>query len=337
VHKSSAHLTALFIFVGFLGSAATASASPWTLPKDDLALMLSYDFGYAQREFLPDSTYQHFPLNGQFQSNDLRLDSRYGFTDRFEGEVELTLKSVNYAADPVVLGLPKGQDTVDLAGARASVTDFSQTAIGAGDAYFAGRYNFYRKLIAFTEETRVKLPTGYDEPQQTFDPESGTVDDDVALGDGQTDIEESLLLGGFIPFTRSFFRLDAGFRFRMGDPGHQAIGAFKVGQFIGKHFIAFAGVRGALTVTQGNVIGKTFVATVDNLQPEDVAPGDNTKAIDLRLDKDFAAAEGGAIFTPFEGVEIQAAYSYIFWGANIPAIHTLTIGTALRLEDITAE
>lgn len=71
--------------------------------------------------------------------------------------------------------------------------------------------------------------------------------DDVTLGDGQIDIEQSILFGGFVNITQTFFRADAdiGGRLRMGAPGHQFLGAFKVGQFIGPRVVIFANIDGA--------------------------------------------------------------------------------------------
>src|SRR5690606_5453497 len=82
----------------------------------------------------------------------------------------------------------------------------------------------------------------------------------ATLGDAQTDLTQSLLIGLSIPRTGTFARLDGGLRLRFGAPGHQAVGGFKLGQLIGRDTIVLAGVRGFYTLTEGEQIGVTMVA-----------------------------------------------------------------------------
>ncbi len=309
-----------------------ASASPWTMPKDELLFTLGYDFQFAEDEFLPDGTYQSFPLDGRFTSSTLRAGFRYGFTSKLEVAAELTAKAVQYTSDPAIVALP--EDTVDLATAREAVLDFSASRLGPADLFLTGRYNFIKSTVAIANETRLKVPTGYTAPQGTFDEETGAIADDVALGDGQADLEDSILFGVFIPPTRTFARLDAGFRLRFGGPGHQLIGGAKIGQFIGDHFVLFAGGSGAYTVNDGKVIGQTIVATRDDLQADDIDAAEDLAPLDLRLDKDILAVEGGLLLIPVPGIEIQVAYSQIVLGSNVAAIRSVTVGTALRFKDV---
>lgn len=334
VHRNLA--ISLLLLTSLSMVARDAEASPWTLPKDLLLLSLNYDFQFAEQEYLPDGTFQSFPLNGRFSSSTLRLGGRYGLTSKFEFAAELMVKSVNYAADPVILALPEGQDSVDLDEARASIVDFSSNRLGPADMYLTARYNFVKTMFALANETRIKLPTGYKPPQGTFDQETGAVADDVALGDGQTDLENSILVGVFLPETRTFARADLGFRLRFGGPGHQVIGGAKIGQSIGQHLVIFGGASGAYTVNEGEVIGSTLISTVDDLQSSEVEPGVNAVSVDLRLDKNWVSAEGGVLL-PVGGVELQVAYSHVVHGANIPAIQTVSIGTAIRFDDLTAQ
>lgn len=327
---------ALVVLVSLVLVSQSAFASPWTVPKDKLLLSLSYDFAFAENEFLPSGHYQSYPLNGRFTSSTLRLGGRYGFTSKLELSADLTIKSVTYSADPIIPGLPDNAEQVDLPTARAAVRDFSNTLVGPADLYITGRYNFIKGLFAFADEVRLKLPTGYEKPSGTFTAD-GQVDDDLALGDGQTDLEDSLLFGVFIPPTRTFARADVGFRLRFGGPGHQAIGAVRVGQYVGQHIVLFAGSSGAYTVTEGDVIGKTYISTVDHLQAKDVVIGENTVPVDLRLDKDWLQVEGGVLFIPREGLEMQASYSQIVLGSNIAAIQSVSVGTAIHFDDLTAE
>lgn len=325
-------------------AASAASASPWTVPKDKLLLSLNYDFAFAENEFLPDGTYQSFPLNGRFTSSTLRLGGRYGFTDRLELATELTVKAVSFTADPIIPVFADDPEPgpFEAQEARALVRDFSNTIVGPADLFLTVRYNFLKGTFAFANETIIKLPTGYEPPSGTFTEEL-EVDDDLALGDGQTDIEDSLLFGLFIPQTKTFARADVGFRFRFGGPGHQGLASLKVGQFVGPKLVLFAGANGAYTVVDGDPIGSTFISTTGELEADDVLIGSpdqdgvNTIPVDLRIDKDFLKIEGGLLLLPKPGLEIQASYSQIVLGANIAAIQSVTLSTAIHFDDVTGD
>lgn len=307
--------------------ASTASASPWTLGDGETTLDIGYDFQFAGEEYLPDGEFQRFPLDGQFVSNGMRVGVRHALTERLELGATATFKSVAYTADAVILELPEDPTLED---ARASVLDFNQSAFGAGDVYFTGRYNFVKGTLAAANEVRLKFPTGYTPPQGTFDETSGAIADDVSLGDGQTDLEDSFLVGIFVPTTRTFARADIGFRLRFGGAGHQVFGALKVGQFIGDHMLMFVGTNGAYSVTQGKVIGKTAVARAPDVTAAEIRPA-QVELIDLRLDKDWLNIEGGLLFLVTERLELQAVYQRLLVGRNIPVLNTFSIGTAVKL------
>lgn len=318
-----------------IGLGGTAFASPWTLPKGDLSLTTGFDFQMAFEEYQADGARREFPLDGTFTSQTLGLGLRYGFTEQLELGLELQLKSVAYKADPVVLGLPT--DTVDLQGARDAVFDFSESAMGVGDIFLAARYNLYRRPMGvISTETRAKLPGGYRPPSQTFstpdNPNPNAQEDDVTLGDGQTDIEQSLLFGGYVPATRTFARAGVGIRLRLGAPGHQLIGDAKVGQFLGKNFVLFGGIRGAFTLTEGETLGKTFVVTRNNVTSQNIKDSDIRQDL-LSLDKDLVQTEGGLLIVLSGDAEMQVVYSYIPFGKNISAIHSVSVGTTIRIPD----
>lgn len=315
----------------FLFFPSIALASPWTLPQGKTTASLGFEYQFAVDEHLSNGTLQSFPLRGRFQQTALNIGLRYGFTDQFEGAVDFGLKSVGYKADPVVLGLP--EERVNLEGARAAVFDFSRSAQGAGDVWLSARYNLLRGRLMLTNETRAKFPTGYKAPEQTFaDPNNPTptnIQDDVSLGDAQTDIENSLLVGTFFPSWKVFLRAGAGLRFRFGAPGHQAMADVKVGKFVGDQIILFGGARGALTLLEGDVIGTSFVINRESATSRDISPDDIDRA-ELRLDRDFLQVEGGLIWV-LKDVEFVLAYSYLPVGRNIPAVHGLFAGTTVRL------
>lgn len=318
----------------------TAAASPWTIPQDELTTSLTYNFQYADSEHLPDGTHQAFPLDGEFTSSRLELGFRYGFTDRFEGAMRLSFKQVSYQSEPFLKG--KGDDS-DF-GSRQEVyekrlVDFSDTRIGAADFHFTGRYNLFdhRNLIKLTSETDLKLPAGYEEPKGTFegDSPSGAVQDDVTLGDGQVDLTQKIVAGGYLPTTRSFARLGAGYSVRFGVPGHQLVGGVKLGQNIGDNVVVFAGTNGAYTVTDGQVIGKSFITRSPELSGRELTGG-QIEPVDITLDKDYLQASGGIIFR-LDAAELQFNYTRMLVGRNIPQLQTFSVSTVFSFADVTAE
>jgi hypothetical protein len=133
-------------------------ASPWTLPESELALGLRYDYDWASREYLSDGTFQAFPLNGQFSTSALRLETRYGFTDRLEGAADVTFRQLNFRIDPIVLVVP--EEPTDLASINDAILDFSTTKAGVGDFNFQLRYNLRRGLMMVTTETALPSTPG---------------------------------------------------------------------------------------------------------------------------------------------------------------------------------
>ena len=326
----------LAIALSMLLAAENAVASPWTIPNDEFVLGLNYNLQIANEEFLPDGELQPFPLEGRFRSSTMSLDGRYGFTENFEGAFRLTFKQVNYESNPVILDPDAGGD---LQSVNDAVFDFSETRAGAGDVFLYGRYNFMRGVIVITTESEVKLPTGYEQPSGTFESADSaspaTIEDDVTLGDGQTDFTQSMLFGAFIPPTRTFVRLDLGYKVRFGSPGHQAVGLFSVGQFIGDYVLLFASADSAVTLFEGETIGTSFIAESPE-KPAGELTGDDITQREITLDKDWVKVDGGAILT-LRDIELRAAYSQIVWGQNIPRIQAFSLGLVYSIPHLTGE
>ena len=333
-------IVSALLLLALVALPSAASASPWVVDDDELNLNLTYDFQFANKEFLRDGTFQEFPLDGKFSANQLTLESRYGITDRFEVAASIAFKEVSYDADPVILNGKLFEDSPTRVEANESILDFSSSQLGAGDIRLSGVYQFlnYAGIFLLSSDTEIKLPTGYDKPESTFkndNPVPSNIRDDVSLGAGQTDITEMLQMGAYVPITKTFTRLETGFRFRFGAPGHQMVGGFKLGQFIGEKFILFTALEGAFTVTDGEVIGKSFVARKPQKSSDEIggAKGD-IEPIDLRLDRTFIQVGGGAILR-LEEFEIQASYHQIIVGENMPAIKTASAGVVYRMPNLT--
>jgi hypothetical protein len=320
----------------FLLAPGAASASPWTLPNDEFALGLDYNFQFADREYLQDGTLQPFPLDGRFESSSIRVSGRYGFTEKFEGAFRTTFKQVTFEADPVILGVPEQMDLQPL---NDAVLDFTRSNIGAGDLFLMGRYNFIETNVVITTETELKVPTGYEQPSGTFEegeePSTTTVEDDVTLGDGQTDLTQSMLFGAYIPPSRTFVRLDAGYSVRFGTPGHQLVGLFSVGQFIGENLLLFASVDSAYTLFDGDDIGRSVITNSPEKGPGELTE-DDVVATPITLDRDWVKVEAGGIIT-IRDIEVRLGYGQILWGQNIPKIQSFNLGLIYKIDNLTGE
>ena len=326
----------VLLVVAILLAPGAAAASPWTLPNDEFVLGLDYNFQIATREYLQDGDLQSFPLDGEFESSSIRISGRYGFTEKFEGAFSTTFKQVTYESRPVILAPP---DNTELGTVNDDILDFSKTSLGAGDLFLLGRYNFVRSNLMITTETELKVPTGYEQPAGTFEegeePSTTTIEDDVTLGDGQADLTQSMLFGAYVPPSRTFMRLDTGYRVRFGSPGHQLVGLFSIGQFIGDHVLLFASVDSAYTLFEGDSIGDSVVTSAPEKEPGELT-GDDIVATPITLDRDWVKVEAGGILT-VRDIEVRLGYGQIVWGRNIPKIQSFNIGLVYSIENLTGE
>lgn len=334
-------LVTSFAALGALTLSQPAYASPWTLPQHEVVLSTSMSFSTASEEYLNDGTRQIFPLNGQFRSTSLNLGLRYGITNNLELEVQSSFKQLSYEADSVILDLVPEDLTRDQA--RNAIIDFDSSRMGAGDLQAALRYNLWRGLVMVTPELSLKVPLGYDKPTGTFtnidrylsgQDDSPIVADDATLGDGQVDVQASLLLGTFFPWTRTFLRGDAGFRYRFDSPGNQFVTNVKAGQFLSNRVVAFVGLRYAKTVTDGDVIGTSFVDTNPSQSADDYVFAGNVEQRDLTLDRDFTMLEAGVIF-PLDKIELQLGYEQLLTGQNVSKLHSFLFGIIVNWPDAT--
>ncbi len=337
MYRSLGSLT-LALVVGLAGVSAplVADASPWTLPKDGFVLSLDSNYQSADEEYLPDGELQPFPLDGKFTAITFNAGARYGITDRFEAAFGLNLKQINFEADPVLLEVP--EDSSNSQALNEAIFDFSKSSAGVGDAELHGRYALVRGLLRVTSETSVQFPVGYERPRGTFaddTPSPGAIEDDVTLGDGQTNLTQSFLFGAYIPATRSFARLDAGYRLRVGSPGDQAVGALSIGQYLGDDFIVFVAGNGAYTLFEGESIGQSFITRAPGKDASELDASQDIETIDITLDRDYLNVEGGVIVR-LRDLEMRASYGQIMWGSNIPKISSFSLGVVYALDNFTA-
>ncbi len=337
---------AMTLCCAWLGSLASAHASPWTLPQHKLVLSTSTGFASATEEHLNDGTRQAFPLRGQFRSSSLTLGARYGFTDRLELDVQATFKQVSYRSEPVILDLNGPEEMLDLPSARDRVIDFDSSRFGAADMNIALRYGLARGPIMVAPELGLKVPLGYEGPRGTFDnfdayfaglpnAQSLETSGNGVLGDGQVDAQAGLLLGSYLPWTSSFIRAEAAYRLRFGAPGDQLVAAAKVGQFLADRGLVFVGVRWAKTITEGRSVGTSFIDT-NPTQPARDYQFASVRPVDLFLDRDFTILEAGVI-VPLDKIDLQVAYERTVAGRNVSRINTVNVSVTLSFPDATRQ
>lgn len=337
-----------WVLLFVLGTATTAEASPWTLREGQLVLSAGFNHQIASQEFLDDGPAQNFPLNGYLNASSFSIGLRAGFTDNIEFEAVLPITVVNYQADPVILlDQPAGSTQTALDYFQRNVLDLSRSVSGVSDFIFAVRYGWLRTPFALATELRIKAPTGYERPAGTFgeQPTSNeefineirrfvspqNVTDDVTLGDGQLDITASMLFG-YAFRSGTFVRLGAGYNLRAGDAGDQLVGDVRAGQVLGRRFLVYLGVKGALTVETGRRIGISVAAIDPNLPASEFGSTTNLLLREVTLDRDKLDLGGGLIIRMTDRLELNAGYEHTVAGRNISAVHSLSLSLAFRAE-----
>ena len=327
--------------------ASTATASPWTLPKGRGVLYTAMNYQAAGQEFLDSGGSQVFPLDGQYNAANFVLGGRFGITNRLEIEASIPFSVVSYQADPVILlpSAPQEPNPIDFF--QENVINLSRTRAGVSDLRATGRYRLLRGPFVATVEVGIKVPTGYDGPSGTFGARPETeqefranlttfvnpdnVRDDVTLGDGQVDLHGSLLLG-YALRVGTFFRVNAGYKLRLGGAGDQFMALARVGQAIGKRFLMYVGGRLAYTVQDGRLIGVS-VAAIDPTLPAEQYVGDTNLLLrEVQLARNTVDVGGGIILRLTDRLEYNAGYEHTIWGRNTAAIHAVSMSLALRVE-----
>jgi hypothetical protein len=335
-------LVALVLAFGL--GAGPAAASPWTLARGELATVVRFDYESATEEFLDDADATPFSLNGRYQAIGFTPDIRLGLLDHLELEFWLPFKQVSYTADPVILlPAPEGGEGIDYY--QENIIHLSRSVFGPTDLNLALRWQLLGGSEALALEGRLKAPTGYEAPQGTFGdrprskeafladvgryvaPEN--VRDDVTLGDGQLDASLRLL-GGAAFGTGTFVRLDAGYVLRMGGAADQVTGAVRAGQLLFGRLLPYAGVEADLAVERGRVIGVSVAAVDPELPAAEYGGTNNLELREVRLERDRAVVNFGAIFRITPEVELNLGHARTVWGNNTSAVATTSAGIGLR-------
>lgn len=320
-----------------IGAVTTANASPWTLPEGAMSVSMAMDLQTATEEFVEvggDQRLQAFPLDGAYFAANLRPSLRYGINNRMEIGGSLSLSHLSYEADEIYLGdlitTEVGEDG-SYERFRANLLSLDREQFGLGDLrlYLRNRLMTAQRAVV-TTEIGVKLPTGYDPPGGTFrndNPADGT-QDDVALGDGQADID-FVALFGFVPVNDWFIRIDAGFRARLFGPGQQIIGNFKTGYRINEYLLPYVYVDAQHSVTEGESVGLSFRA-IDPSQPAALFQGDNLSPEEVRLDRTAIQPGGGVLFSLGDR-SLDIGYAQVVYGRNIGRLHIVSFTSTFVL------
>ena len=330
------------VLVGVLVPTAAVAGSPWLLEQDTTVIQFDFRSEFADREFLPDGSNQRFPLRGRFQAQSLGFNFRYGLGLDLELGFAGTYKTLAYVADPVTVVIQ-----VDGGGIQILPTfSLSEEEQGLGDMILSVRYNLLKGAVLVTPEIEVKIPTGYEGPAGTFandDPgimtdedgefieqRQGSVPvlDDLALGDAQVDVTGALLFGTFIRATKTFGKADIGYKMRFSGPAPTLVYGAKVGQFIGKSFVLFAGTNGEQRLGKGDPIGQSFATKLPETSPQ-YFPVQNFKLFTLRRDKTFLEVSGGGLLR-LDDYEIILSGGKILDGKNISESVFVSLSTSYR-------
>ena len=333
------------LVVAALGFTSTARASPWVLDEDQVVISGRFDLQNARREFLDEgSSAQVFPLEGTYRAANFETSVRYGLLDRFELQLRVPVKVVSYTSDPVIL-LPSEEGGLDYY--QDNTIDLSEHLVGVGDIRWSGIYQIIQGSFTTAVGLTMKTPTGYDRPAGTFGREPTSeqdfqeniatyvqpdnVEDDVTLGDGQVDLDAEVLLGWSLP-SRTFLRLDAGYRLRLGGAGDQVLGDLKVGQLIGERLLLKVGSRLEYAVQDGEVIGISVAADDPTLPAEAYGGTTNLDPREVPLDYDRLTLNAGLILQVTESTEAQVSYNRVLWGRNTSLTQTLSMGLGVKFD-----
>lgn len=330
--------------IGLALTTGPAVASPWTLPRGEIATVLRFDYESATEEFQEGGDAIPFSLDGRYQAIGFTPDIRLGLLDHLELGFWLPFKQVSYTADPVILlPAPAGGEGVDYY--QENIIHLSRSVFGPTDLNLALRWQLLGGSEALAVEARLKAPTGYDAPQGTFGdrprskeafladvgryvvPEN--VRDDVTLGDGQLDASLRLL-GGAAFATGTFVRLEAGYVLRMSGAADQVTGAVRAGHLLFGRFLPYAGFEAELAVEPGRVIGVSVAAVDPELPAADYGGTNNLELREVRLARDRAVVNFGAIFRITPEVELNLGHARTVWGHNTSAVATTSAGIGLR-------
>lgn len=330
--------------LGVLAGAGTAHGSPWALPKGKLVLGAKLMYQFAEDEFLDTRSAQPFPLNGSFQSTVLELQSRVGLAEGIDFEMQLPVRSVSYASDPVIL-LPTTDASLDTF--QENVINLARDRAGFADLRLGLRYQFLARPFAMAFQTLFEVPLGYEGPSGTFgdQPDTqeeflenaaefvrpGNVEDDVTLGDGVLNVHFRLHVGWAARFGL-FVRGMGGYNIRLDGAGDEVEGEFRMGQVFGRRWLVYAGSDFAVATEQGRRVGIS-VAAIDPTLPATQYGGTfNLNLRELRLERDFATVSGGVIYRISSDLEVNVSYDRILWGRNVSAVNTLGLTVAGRVQ-----
>jgi hypothetical protein len=169
-------------------SAGTCFAGAWTQQKGKLYDRLSLNYYFADDEFDEHSRMIDFPANGEYWDSNIANYIEYGLTDRITLINSLYLKHIHW------------QD------------DFQKiNTYGIGDIDVGAKYKLSEgPWGVVSTQGLVKIPNAYDK------------DANLPLGNGQYDVELSLLYGKSLwPYIPGYCNFELGYRWRFAEPSDE--------------------------------------------------------------------------------------------------------------------
>lgn len=213
-----AGLIFLWTFIALYLSTGTCHAGAWTLQKGKIYNRLSANIYLAKNEFDNDGDRRDFPLDGEFRSLYLGNYIEYGITDSITLINSLYYKSIKKHDDAV-----------------------QQKTWGLGDIDVGAKFRIAeRSWGILSTQALVKIPGPYDD------------DDDLPLGNGQTDIEIRLLYGlSLYPHIPGYCNFEIGYRWRFEDPSDELKYLIELGLDFTKNFYGRVKLDGTYSMDNG--------------------------------------------------------------------------------------
>ena len=307
-----------------------AHASPWTVPQGAVAVTLGTEFVTATDEWLPDGTFQEYPLDGRFTGYRLRLTTRIGLTDRTELSLSTAYMQNNFNVDGFYLGAPP-EELADLDQLRDGFINLQNDATGIGDVFMhlRSRLATQRRWL-LTSEIELRVPTRYGRPTGTFindDPSQG-VGNQVALGEGRVAAGAALLLG-LVPTSGLYITQTVGFRYRFEGPPPQLHGAFKIGGRVAPMLVPWFTVDGVWSLGTGDSVGLSFI-TSDPSQPANRFDPSTLTTIERTLDEAWLRLGVGTTI-PLGTQSIDFGYYYVALGRSTARSHTVSASVIILI------
>jgi hypothetical protein len=259
-----AHHARLLLLLSLLlapGLAVRTDAGPWTPERGHGQVIFTGNWYETQESFDQDGDKQRYEFDGRFTKRELNPYIEFGLTDRLA----------------LIGNLFFSRQAFDNSFGRLETTGPGDTEIG-----LRYRLNGTSAPVIVAVQGLVKVPTA-------------DTDGEVALGNGQADIEMRLAIGGSVGGGQHppFWNVDAGFRRRNGDPADEVR--------VDATFGAYLHPRIMLMAQGAAIVGMQNARTADDLGNPTLTP-----------DYDLYRAQGSVVVQVARRLRLQGgAFAHV--------------------------